>query len=559
MSPKTTHALLILAAILLVFVSLGWLLQRTPEEGDLITPEIGELREEALRIPAREVRTNIVELTERPESSPAATSPALLTFIVQDPEQNAISGARAFGLKDSQAVHRCTSGEDGRLQLVPATDESGYAIIAPGFVSREVPARDCAPSRDIVISLERERRLQGRIVTRDGAALPRSGVRVLLSRIDQPLDGGHFEFQCQTHPATLISETDAYGAFTMGALEFADYEVRAAGAGFASLPSQRLSRDSFATELQVRVAPIFGSIVNLVQPGGERVRASKVFNASPCSWATEGLPKSPLIDPGVLALLGLKNVSDLDLAYRTVPLIYFGVDENQAPLGPVDFFACAPGYKGKSIAFHLPRILDEVPQLNVELERTCKGFGSIQLEVAGAARLSSLYRKGAAVGTIYMERMDVPPDGFAHGVRYQLKSGMPTSENLEGIPIGKYALLFSGVSNFHQFRGDDFEVHADSTTNITLDLSRGAALSFEFSNRELLDMLALLSVKIERLDLPTPRVAFAALNGPIYGLWGLSAGEYRVEIVVRTPNSIRSPQVELLRIEAGETRTLRIL
>lgn len=282
--------------------------------------------------------------------------------------------------------------------------------------------------------------VSGRVVRRDGGALPPALRVVALPGADFPSTGRRSE------PAALRERIDAVvsgdGAFRLDASTALDQaELTAVAPGWIAARRMRV----LGARAEIELAPLFAVAVELVDGDGSPIETNARLHA------VKGAFEALCQDRGVhdanerIEELELAGCVDVSRTARERNWLFFrGTDERES-VGPIELSVDVAGYAPKRTHVRAQRWTGGVPQsARVELAQRASGFGTIDLELTGLPEIG-FDADGGGHALAGLRLVD------AAGKRYQLALSefRAGTFRFDGIPMGDYYVGLTVADVFH--------------------------------------------------------------------------------------------------------------
>lgn len=354
-------------------------------------------------------------------------------------------GRHGLGLSSALATtstsvegHRAWKADaDGTIALPPSTWGMSITVEDSGHYDATIEWPEACCS-ELVVTLQPLPILRGRVITSRGLPVI-DKIRVAVWPEDRPCNAD--DLACSSSPDSpmRIVDCDAEGRFEVSVdRPDARYQVTAGSRGHAMMAPGSLYTTCAECPLELRIAPVYGQRVRLVDPQGEPIQISDELlpNYGP-RWAT--LPGTDSINAKSITA-ALAGISSLETRSADGPsiLALIPVPSNELAVGPISFRATLPGYREAAIDTMLPWIGEGLEESDWLFEPLAQGFGSVSIlfdEEDGEILSTS-------ADTFTMCRVVLSPlDHQGPTVGYRLSDCTPGKALLHRIPTGRYRVF----------------------------------------------------------------------------------------------------------------------
>lgn len=388
------------------------------------------------------------------------------------------------------------------------------------------------PPSELLVLLEPEAVIRGRVVTADNAAPPNQ-VRVYAwSTADDPSEAA-LHLAVDRPIATVASAlADERGYFTVSRLSSdLQYSLAAGGHGWASprttcgvVPGARLE--------EITVWRVYGCVVRIMTPESHPLPRSSLYSYSCDTNISDAVD---ITFPSLqLRLSGITRAMPGSSEHRgDWRSAFLGclAPKNVATIGVSDMQYNVPGFAPLAVSIALPAVTDRLSE-RVCVLRPMTDLGTLRLRFLSKEGTTREQCHGLLCRGVLVSPMRVELRGTRNSYAYQIKCVLHVEHEIHGVPAGEYKVHVYGVG--WQFPRDI----SDGLVNIGND---GAfydvpipelcgAVVLQSSGPLPRQRSASLSVRIwQGRDSASAR-SFGFRNAP-YMLSGLAPGRYNVEVV----------------------------
>lgn len=445
------------------------------------------------------------------------------------------------------------------LQLPAPTQEYVYVlqhsllVSAGGFADYQYELPLDPPS-ELLVLLEPEVTIRGRVVTADNGAPPNQ-VRVYAwSTADDPSESA-LQLAVEKRVAPVVTAlTDDRGYFTLSRLSSEQqYSLAAGGHGWASPSTIPGVRPGVQLQ-EITVWRLYGCVVRMVTPDGDALPRSSLYSFS-CDSNIPGavditFPSLHLRLSGIT--LAMPGLSQRRGDWRSA---FFGClgPQNLATIGVAEMRYTVPGFAPLAVSIALPAVTDQLSERTCVL-RPMTELGILRLRFQSSKRANMDMCDGRSCRGILVSPIRVELRGRHNTFACQINCLQEAEHEIHGVPVGVYKVLIHGV-------GWRFPLDTD---NGFVSIGNEPAL-YDVPIRELCGTVVLqpeeplprqrsasISVNIMHDRDPTSAQRVGFRDAP-YMVSGLAPGRYNLEVVTydlggRERRSLAGP----VNIKAGQ-------
>ncbi len=358
--------------------------------------------------------------------------------------------------------------------------------------------------------------------------MPDAGVIAWLPRLHPSLEelaGGGGDALDSSALASAQSDSD--GRFVLGGLDpDAVYHVCAGARGLAAAELER-NIPPGREDLLLVLHPIVGLQVRLIERGAIEPQGGRFWEAPDQEWRWPAGGTWVERDDPRLILAGVPP--ELCVRRRSLSAgLFFLVEDDSHPFGPIAFEARIPGYLPVSEELFAHPLRNGLFVHDIPLSAVSAAWGSLEVSLLLAPAHASVAPVAwPELGRLVLQDSHDPARRYFHVVQSLDRDPI----QFQRLPAGDYRLQFVPAHRFARLHDSiDASVHDGRTTRAVIDLASSLELEVEVFSSDGAWYLGTVLAEIASTHTGGVGSSFFLFQRPPYILQGLPSGEYTVTL-----------------------------